>query len=60
VQGVAARVIGGDASGWVRGILVDQGERSGVKEGMAVIHRAWTSRTGHFGEFEFVPRVVDK
>jgi rod shape-determining protein MreC len=38
VQGTAARVIGGDSSGWVRGILVDQGESSGVKEGMAVIH----------------------
>jgi rod shape-determining protein MreC len=38
VDGIAARVIGGDPSGWVRGILVDQGESSGVKEGMAVIH----------------------
>lgn len=38
VQGIAARVIGGDSSGWVRGILIDQGGSSGVKEGMAVIH----------------------
>jgi rod shape-determining protein MreC len=38
VQGVGARVIGGDSSGWVRGIVVDQGSSSGVREGMAVIH----------------------
>jgi rod shape-determining protein MreC len=38
INGIAARVIGGDSSGWVRGILVDQGESSGVREGMAVLH----------------------
>lgn len=38
VEGIAARVIGGDSSGWVRGIMVDQGTSSGVREGMPVIH----------------------
>ena len=38
VQGLAARVIGGDPSGWVKGIVVDKGTSSGVREGMAVMH----------------------
>lgn len=38
VQGVAARVIGGDPSGWIKGIVVDRGHVHGVKEGMAVVH----------------------
>jgi rod shape-determining protein MreC len=38
IQGVGASVIGGDPSGWVRGIVVDRGTSSGIREGMAVIH----------------------
>jgi rod shape-determining protein MreC len=38
VQGVAASIIGGDSSGWVRGVVVNKGSSSGIREGMAVIH----------------------
>jgi rod shape-determining protein MreC len=38
VQGVAASIIGGDPSGWVRGVVVNKGSSSGIREGMAVIH----------------------
>jgi rod shape-determining protein MreC len=33
-----AHVIGGDASGWVKGLLLDRGSASGVREGMPVVH----------------------
>ncbi len=38
IHGIAARVIGGDPSGWVKGIVVDKGTADGIREGMAVIH----------------------
>ena len=38
LHGVTAAVIGGDPSGWVKGLLVDRGSTSGVAPGMAVIH----------------------
>ncbi len=38
LHGITASVIGGDPSGWVKGIVVDRGSRSGISPGMAVIH----------------------
>lgn len=38
VQGVTASVIGVDATGWVRGIVVNRGSEDGVSAGMAVVH----------------------
>ncbi len=38
LAGVAASVIGADATGWVRGIVVNQGSTSGVTVGMAAVH----------------------
>lgn len=38
LAGVSAAVIGADATGWVRGIVVDQGSASGVVVGMAAVH----------------------
>ncbi len=37
MKAVAANVIGGDATGMSRTIVVDRGERSGVKSGLAVL-----------------------
>ena len=37
VAGVAASVVGSDASGWVRGALINRGTASGVDIGMAVV-----------------------
>jgi rod shape-determining protein MreC len=37
MKAVAANVIGGDATGMSRSIVVDRGERSGVKPGLAVL-----------------------
>jgi len=38
LSGVAARVIGADASGWIGGLVIDRGSRDGIKPGMAVVH----------------------
>lgn len=38
LRGVTASVIGGDPSGWVKGVVVDKGSSSGISPGMAVIH----------------------
>jgi rod shape-determining protein MreC len=38
VVGITAAVIGGDPSGWVKGVVVDKGAAQGVVAGMAVIH----------------------
>jgi rod shape-determining protein MreC len=38
LRGVTASVIGGDPSGWVKGVVVDKGSSSGIAPGMAVIH----------------------
>jgi rod shape-determining protein MreC len=37
-EGIAASVIGGDPSGWSKGVVINRGSSSGVREGMAVIH----------------------
>lgn len=37
-EGIAASVIGGDPSGWSKGVIINRGSSSGVREGMAVIH----------------------
>ncbi len=37
VEGAVASVIGSDPSGWVRGLLINRGTDSGVREGMAVV-----------------------
>lgn len=38
LQGITAAVIGGDPSGWIKGIFINKGARHGVTPGMAVIH----------------------
>jgi rod shape-determining protein MreC len=38
LRGVTAAVIGGDSSGWIKGIVVNKGSDHGVLPGMAVIH----------------------
>jgi rod shape-determining protein MreC len=38
LSGVTASVIGGDASGWVKGITVNKGSLEGVSPGMSVLH----------------------
>lgn len=38
LSGITASVIGGDPSGWVKGVVVDRGSTSGIAPGMAVIH----------------------
>lgn len=38
LAGVTASVIGGDASGWVKGITVNKGSLDGVAPGMPVLH----------------------
>lgn len=38
LSGVAARVVGADASGWIGGLVIDRGSRDGIKPGMAVVH----------------------
>jgi rod shape-determining protein MreC len=38
VAGVSAAVIGGDPSGWVKGVVVNKGSSSGIRVGMAVLH----------------------
>jgi rod shape-determining protein MreC len=38
LRGVTAAVIGGDPSGWIKGIVIDKGRDHGVNPGMAVIH----------------------
>ena len=38
LRGVTAAVIGGDPSGWVKGLVIDKGRADGVTPGMAVIH----------------------
>jgi rod shape-determining protein MreC len=38
LSGVTATVIGGDASGWVKGITVNKGSLDGVTPGMSVLH----------------------
>lgn len=40
LHGVTAAVIGGDPTGWVKGVVVDKGSTHGIKPGMAVIHPA--------------------
>jgi rod shape-determining protein MreC len=37
-EGIAASVIGGDPSGWSKGVIINRGSSSGVREGMAVVH----------------------
>lgn len=37
ISGVVGSVIGGDPSGWIKGILVDKGSLQGVRSGMAVV-----------------------
>lgn len=38
VSGITASVVGGDPSGWVKGITVNKGSSAGIAPGMAVIH----------------------
>ena len=38
LSGIAARVVGADASGWIGGLVIDRGSRDGIKPGMAVVH----------------------
>jgi rod shape-determining protein MreC len=38
LHGTAASVIGADASGWIRGLLIDRGTTHGLRAGMAVVH----------------------
>jgi len=38
LRGITAVVIGGDTSGWVKGIVIDKGSSAGVAPGMAVVH----------------------
>jgi len=38
LRGVVASVIGADASGWIRGLMIDRGAADGVRPGMAVVH----------------------
>lgn len=38
LRGVTAAVIGGDPSGWTKGVVVNRGRASGVVPGMAVVH----------------------
>jgi rod shape-determining protein MreC len=38
LQGVTAAVIGGDPSGWTKGVVISKGSNHGVKPGMAVLH----------------------
>jgi rod shape-determining protein MreC len=37
-RGITASVIGGDPSGWIKGIVINKGSKHGVAPGMAVIH----------------------
>ena len=37
IEGLPARVIGSDPTGWVHGLLINQGTSSGVEAGMAVV-----------------------
>lgn len=38
LRGVVASVIGADASGWIRGLMIDRGAAHGIRPGMAVVH----------------------
>ena len=38
LRGTVASVIGADASGWIRGLVIDRGWVQGVRPGMAVVH----------------------
>lgn len=38
LRGTVASVIGADASGWIRGLVIDRGAAHGVRTGMAVVH----------------------
>lgn len=38
IRGIVGSVIGGDPSGWVKGILVDKGSAQGIATGMAVVN----------------------
>lgn len=38
IHGTVASVIGADASGWIRGLLIDRGAAHGLRAGMAVVH----------------------
>lgn len=38
LRGTVASVIGADASGWIRGLVIDRGSAHGVRPGMAVVH----------------------
>lgn len=38
LRGTVASVIGADASGWIRGLVIDRGATHGLRTGMAVVH----------------------
>jgi rod shape-determining protein MreC len=38
LRGTVASVIGADASGWIRGLVIDRGSSHGLRAGMAVVH----------------------
>lgn len=38
LRGTVASVIGADASGWIRGLVIDRGTAHGLRAGMAVLH----------------------
>jgi len=37
IRGTVATVVGGDPSGWIKGIIVNKGERDGITPGAAVV-----------------------